>query len=82
MNKLTILSNDDDWEALYVNSKLAFQSHHVRIYDLKEFTPIESIVKLATPGDIYDLLADWGQFPTDLSLEEVLCAENWRELGS
>jgi len=47
MTKITIVSNGDDWEGLYVNGKCIVQDHRISRMDL-----IEEILKVVDKGSI------------------------------
>lgn len=62
LNELVIVSNGDDWEALYVNGKLTDEGHSIRIRDLAAHTPIGSIAERTLNSEGYDQLAYVGRF--------------------
>jgi hypothetical protein len=32
--KITIVSNEDDWEGLYIDGKIALQAHNLSVYEV------------------------------------------------
>jgi hypothetical protein len=60
--KITIVTNEDDWEGLYIDGKIAVQDHKLRVEDVLDALGIcaESVTC------DYDWLFDQGYLPSDL----------------
>lgn len=69
LNHLVILSNNDDWQALFSNGVLVEQAHEIVPNDLAKHCPIASIryedISLAVTRCLYQV----GAFPSDITLE-------------
>lgn len=70
VNRLVLVSNGDDWEALYVNGKKVFANHRIPVEEIikwslhlevpleKRFTTKEYTEKCYNEGDFDDNLED------------------------
>lgn len=70
-NEVKILTNCDDWEALFVNGKLVDQQHKIRIQDLVQYNPMNlERVELSNEG--CEWLYDHGSFDYNMAFEEAV----------
>ena len=71
LHHLVILSNNDDWQALFSNGVLVEQAHEIVPNDLAKHVPIASIAYEDMPLPVIKTLYDCGQFPEGISLEDA-----------
>ena len=71
LNHLVILTNNCDWQALFLDGKLVQQAHEIVPTDLAKHCPIGSIAYEETSLAVHRHLQVVGQFPDDISLEQA-----------
>lgn len=73
LDNLVLVSNGDDWEALYVNGKKVFSHHKVGIDQVSLWSArlqMEIIIKHCTEK-YNDIVQDIGDFPDNLNEIEI-----------
>ena len=65
MKKITIVSCDDGYEGLYVNGKLKYENHILKIKDLSDLGLLK--IDFVALGDVEVLEKHGGQFPELIS---------------
>lgn len=71
IHHLVILSNNDDWQALFKDGVLVEQAHEIVPADLAKYVPIASITYEEMPLDVVRHLYRVGDFPGGFTLEEA-----------
>lgn len=61
--KITIVTNEDDWEGLYLDGKLAVQDHKLRVDDVLKALGLLADYVVCD----YDWMADQSYLPSDLT---------------
>lgn len=60
--KLTIVTNYEDWEGLYIDGKLVDEDHHLQLKDVLKLLGYDVVVKECN----FDWICDRGLLPDNL----------------
>lgn len=71
LNHLVVLTNNDDWQALFKNGVLVEQAHEIVPADLAKHCPLGSFTYEDMPLAVIKHLYDAGQFPDGITLEDA-----------
>lgn len=72
-----VLVNADDWQGIFIDGKLDYESHEINLRELKEICKrnkinVTDIEEKWVTDDYYDeYLGRYGNFPNDLSEVEL-----------
>ena len=69
LNHLVVLTNNDDWQALFCNGVLVEQAHEIVPNDLAKHCPIASFTYEDMPLEVIKHLYEAGMFPDGITLE-------------
>lgn len=71
LHHLVILTNNDDWQALFKDGVLVEQAHEITIWDVAKHVPIASLRYEDMPLSVNKTLYDYGEFPHGIRLEDA-----------